>query len=1829
MLLLSLACQPVTAAIRTWDGDASANNNWSVSGNWAEGSAPVNGDVVIFPAGLPAADLLTTNNIVGLRLDLIQFSGAGGGYFVRGNSLILSNGITAAQSLGNNTVDLDLTLGRAQTFLVSDAQGVLTVNGDIALNGFDLTVNAAGTNNLNGVISGTGDITKIGTGRLVLGGINASPNTYVGDTRLNAGTLQLSRFTIIAVIPDLIIQGRVSVPGNLFVGDGAGADLVIESSENQIADTATVAIADTATFQLDNVSDAIAALTMNGGTVTTGTGTLTNGNITTTASAVIATISGNLHLGSFTRTFNVADGGASPDLDINASIGGGSSGVFPTITFAGITKTGTGTLNLDGNNTYSGTTVVDGGFVQAGSDTAFGNLVGTVVVNPAGQLILVGADIGNKNLIVNRPDPLVAMSSVGASSWGGSITLNSNAVFTTGGTLALSNSVTGPGDLIFQSTLAAALFRLAGATANTFAGDVLVRDGTLELAKTAGIAAIPHNLTIGESGDSATSKFTRHINANQIANAGNVTINCNSQLDLNNNSDTISSLTMAGGTVTTGTGTLVVNGNITVEAGLAPCGDNFINGELSFSGAGPRFISLPVAALALGAPDLFINAAILASPELRITGNSGRVFLNGANTFAGLLRLESTSGDLIVRLNNPSALGGIAAGTVLDGVQLELGGFVFADEPLTNVNAGTLIRTFGNNNHGGPIVLNADLFVTNTAAITEFAGAITGANFDVTKTGTGTLRFSGAGANTFGTMFVNQGLFEMNKNASVNAASPLIVGDGVNSATARHFQSSQTDDVTINFSSLWDLNGNNDAINSLTLADGGDVTTDAGTLSFGAFGSITVTGGPFGLFGTASFISGNLNLGTSGTRTISVVERAPFALLTDSTELIISAIISGTSGFIKTGAGDMSLSGANTFTGAVTVNDGEVLISHDTALGTAAGGVSVNGDAVLQVSGDISVGAEVLTLNSTGQNSLFESVGALHSAGGSNSWAGNITLQQTARISVVTNSHLNLLGILSGPGGVTKEQPGTLLYSGAGVNTYLGVTTVEAGTLELRKTGVDDAIPGDLIIGDGNGGALSDVVRVVGVPQIATACDITMSSSGLLDLNGVGEGISTLAGSGRVDLGAAGTGGLTLNGNGSTEYSGLIVGTGLPSAALIKRGTGTFILAANNTYTGTNRVEAGTLLVDGSQPNSDVLVLTSGTLGGTGVVGDLKVNNIGNLAPGTSPGQLETRNTKLDPASNFRVEINGSTAGLSHDTLNVVGTIDLNGALLLPTKSPGYAPVDGTLHTIIFNNGVDAVTGAFGGMPEGSIVSLNGIDFRLSYVGGTGNDVTLTVTNIPLAFASTRVEAGNGNGRADPNECDHLFVALENRGPGPISGITARLDSLTTGVSITQPDSAYPNIPALGFGTNTTAFQIRISPDWVCGLNIRLSLVVSATGEGTFAVPFTLNSGAPGTFFAFGSTNVPKAILDLDTTNSLINVTNQFVIRKARVSVHATHPAAGDLRFRLRSPAGLEVLLSANRGGNVANYGNSCSPAAARTTFDDDAATKITAASAPFVGTFAPEENLATLIGQNSFGTWRLFVDDTVPGDTGTLQCWSLSLAVGDCPDGGGECESCLTTVSGTLTGASPLLAERISRTGNPGGCGNIKLCPLPTPLGAPFRYSTHLFTNNGPATCVTVVLYVPCADSTNELQSAAYLTTFNPADICENYLGDSGNSVAGGSGGYSFRVAAGARFVVVVNEINAVDAVSGCPNYSLQLYGLPCPPPVLHISHVETPPNRVRLFWSTAYPLFQLQRSASLNGAPPFPFVSVPGAPFVIGGDYNVTNSATANDDYFRLRRP
>jgi subtilisin-like proprotein convertase family protein len=641
-------------------------------------------------------------------------------------------------------------------------------------------------------------------------------------------------------------------------------------------------------------------------------------------------------------------------------------------------------------------------------------------------------------------------------------------------------------------------------------------------------------------------------------------------------------------------------------------------------------------------------------------------------------------------------------------------------------------------------------------------------------------------------------------------------------------------------------------------------------------------------------------------------------------------------------------------------------------------------------------------------------------------------------------------------------------------------------------------------------------------------------------------------------------------------------------------------------------------------------VLSLGRLEGSGGAGILNIH--GTFAPGSPLDEFEATNVIFHADSTFQVELNGVHNAIEHDRLYVYDDIDLGGATL--DVHLNFVPSAGMEFIIIRKISAGPITGTFAGLPEGAQFLMGDIPFHISYTGGNGNDVVLTVGNLPLRVTATRLEGGNGNGRLDRDECDNLFVTIENTGGIAYNGVSATLDSLEPRIAVTHAESSFGNIPALGPATNRSAFQIRIAPTYPCGNAAEFNLIIRSFGHSPIALPVRILSGTGGAPQVLSSTDTPMAIPNVGAVQSTITSPNTFVSGHLRVRLHATHPSAGQLRFRLRAPWGDEVLLAANRGGAAANYGINC---ARETVFDLDAPVNIAAASAPFYGTFAPEDDLSQFVNRFSDGDWTLIAEDTVAGAQGTLQCWSLEQAPAECNPGGGVCASCIPRVEGVLSPASPTMPQRLAGAGYPGACGNPRVCPgTDVETVGPYRYATHTFTNNGPTACVTAILYVPCGAWSNGLFAAAYLGDFNSAYPCANYLGDLGlriHDYYGEGSAFSFRVPAGERFTIVVNEGNSyTDAGQGCGSYGLELHGLPCPQaaPTLHIAN-DAGPDNVRLHWSTAYPGFELQSRPSLGGLViGGGFTNVNATPVVIDGHYSVTNKHhTKGNGFFRLRKP
>src|SRR5439155_556746 len=163
----------------------------------------------------------------------------------------------------------------------------------------------------------------------------------------------------------------------------------------------------------------------------------------------------------------------------------------------------------------------------------------------------------------------------------------------------------------------------------------------------------------------------------------------------------------------------------------------------------------------------------------------------------------------------------------------------------------------------------------------------------------------------------------------------------------------------------------------------------------------------------------------------------------------------------------------------------------------------------------------------------------------------------------------------------------------------------------------------------------------------------------------------------------------------------------------------------------------------------------------------------------------------------------------------------------------------------------------------------------------------------------------------------------------------------------------------------------------------------------------------------------------------------------------------------------------------------------------------------------------------------------------------------------------------------------------------------------------------NGPSnTCVNVTLDAPTA--TFGLSAAAYLNNYDPANVCSNYLADSGSFAATNTGPqtFSFNAAANASFVVVV-----LQATSASTPYTLAVSGGDCRP-ALNIAKAG---NQVALDWTTAAPGYLLESTNSLVTPPPNSWQPVPNVPAVLNNRFRLTNNIDVDSAsrFYRLRKP
>lgn len=112
--------------------------------------------------------------------------------------------------------------------------------------------------------------------------------------------------------------------------------------------------------------------------------------------------------------------------------------------------------------------------------------------------------------------------------------------------------------------------------------------------------------------------------------------------------------------------------------------------------------------------------------------------------------------------------------------------------------------------------------------------------------------------------------------------------------------------------------------------------------------------------------------------------------------------------------------------------------------------------------------------------------------------------------------------------------------------------------------------------------------------------------------------------------------------------------------------------------------------------------------------------------------------------------------------------------------------------------------------------------------------------DLPQLGSGGNAQVTSGNNLIEPNECNTLNIPLNNNSAEAATGITAVLSTTTPGVTISQPNSAYPDIPAGGTGVmNITPYQVSTANTLACFTNINLTLTVTYSGGG---------GGSPGQF---------------------------------------------------------------------------------------------------------------------------------------------------------------------------------------------------------------------------------------------------------------------------------------------------------------------------------------------------------------------------------------------
>jgi fibronectin-binding autotransporter adhesin len=592
------------------------------------------------------------------------------------------------------------------------------------------------------------------------------------------------------------------------------------------------------------------------------------------------------------------------------------------------------------------------------------------------------------------------------------------------------------------------------------------------------------------------------------------------------------------------------------------------NGSLRFTnGAGP----LGTSVIGSGSVTVRSGAAIILAPGVTGTATQQLEFTKSIVMEGGASQAAASN----------LSYGGASNSTQVITAPIQWNGVSVADYIGSNSSGNRLFEFAGNWSGTGTVIFTNSIATPLAELTTRLSGnnsGLTGLVENLQTSSTTRIQFTGS----------NAGSSSAEWRLSGNTARYELAGNSISLGAL-----SGTSGTLGNYSNTTDvvatIGGKGvDSEFSSAIIDGGSaklgvVKTGAGTLTLN--GTSSYTGG-------TTVSAGRLRGTTLGIQ--GAITNNAAVELSQSTTGTYAGIMVGSGSFTKSGAGSVTLSGSNTFSGLTDVQEGTLAYGVANALGS--GNVQVSGG----------------TLNIA---TFTDSVGTVTLTGGS--IVGTTGVLSGTAYDVRNGS---ISAILNGTGaGLTKSTSGTVTLSG--VSTYSGQTRVSAGVLAL---GVSGAISNQSnLLVDGGGFNLAGFNDTVGTVTI---------TSGSIFGSGTLSGSSYDIQGGAVTAILGGSGGLTKSTSGTTVLSGI------------------------NAYTGVTAVNAGTLAVNGSIAASSGVGVSSGaTLGGSGAVSI--ISGEGLVSPGNSPGILTATSIDPSTGMDFAFELTGTgspTYGNASNSVNDV-----------------------------------------------------------------------------------------------------------------------------------------------------------------------------------------------------------------------------------------------------------------------------------------------------------------------------------------------------------------------------------------------------------------------------------------------------------------------------------------------------------------------------------------------------------------------------------------------